>query len=423
MRTHSVVPPEGSAMIARLMLLVAGGALLLAACSGASSEVDSPGETTTATDPQPTAATTTNPDVDGPAVGVLASGPSALDSMFADEFPDPLIDPDEVISGGPPPDGIPPIDDPVFLDVVDNLELLPANEPVVALEINGDARAYPIRAMVWHEIVNDTVGGVPVSVTYCPLCNSAVTYERTINGVETTFGTSGRLFASALVMYDRATETLWTHYDGQAVIGVLTGEQLKAHAAPLMAWDQFRSTYPAGKILDWTQSGFNRDYGRNPYTGYDDPDNTPFLFRGTLDDRAAAMQRVVGVTYEGSSAAFGLDTVSGGEGRASAVKVGDSDLVVFWVAGQSSALDAGQVSTGRDVGSTGVFIPHAGGRGLTFSYDGEHFVDTETGSLWLLNGEAIEGELVGEKLVQISHLDTFWFAWSTYQPETSLQSG
>ncbi|MCL1601423.1 MAG: DUF3179 domain-containing protein [Actinomycetia bacterium] len=410
-------------MIARLMLLVAGGALFLAACSGASSEDDSAEETTTATDPQPTAATTTNPDVDGPAVGVLASGPSALDSMFADEFPEPLIDPDEVISGGPPPDGIPPIDDPVFLDVVDNLELLPANEPVVALEINGDARAYPIRAMVWHEIVNDTVGGVPVSVTYCPLCNSAVTYERTINGVETTFGTSGRLFASALVMYDRATETLWTHYNGQAVIGVLTGEQLKAHAAPLMAWDQFRSTYPAGKVLDWTQSGFNRDYGRNPYTGYDDPNNTPFLFRGRLDDRAAAMQRVVGVTYEGSSAAFGLETVSGGEGRASAVKVGDSDLVVFWVAGQSSALDAEQVSTGRDVGSTGVFIPHAGGRDLTFSYDGEHFVDTETGSLWLLNGEAIEGELVGDKLVQIAHLDTFWFAWSTYQPDTSLQSG
>lgn len=194
----------------------------MAACAGSSSEVDSVGDTTPTTGPNPTDTATTTADVDGPVVGALASGPSALDSMFADEFPDPLIDPNEVISGGPPPDGIPPIDDPVFLDVVDNLELLPANEPVVALEINGDARAYPIRAMVWHEIVNDTVGGVPVSVTYCPLCNSAVTYERTINGVETTFGTSGRLFASALVMYDRATETLWTHYDGHAVIGVLT---------------------------------------------------------------------------------------------------------------------------------------------------------------------------------------------------------
>jgi hypothetical protein len=135
------------------------------------------------------------------------------------------------------------------------------------------------------------------------------------------------------------------------------------------------------------------------------------------------MQRVVGVTYEGSSAAFALDTVSGGEGRASAVKVGDSDIVVFWVAGQASALDAGQVFGGRDVGSTGVFVPHAGGRDLTFSYEGEHFVDAETGSLWLLNGEAVEGELAGERLVQIAHLDTFWFAWSTYQPETSLQAG
>jgi hypothetical protein len=342
--------------------------------------------------------------------------------MVADGFPDPLIDPGEVISGGPPPDGIPPIDDPVFLDVVDNLELLPPNEPVVAVEINGDARAYPIRAMVWHEIVNDTVGGVPVSVTYCPLCNSAATYERTIDGVETTFGTSGRLFASALVMYDRETETLWTHYDGQAVIGVLTGTQLVKHATPLMAWDQFRSTYPTGKILDWTQSGFDRDYGRNPYRGYDDPDNTPFLFRGALDDRVAAMQRVVGVEFEGSSAAFSLETVSGGEGLATAVKIGDSEAVIFWVAGQASALDAGEVFGGRDVGSSAVFIPRIGDRELTFVFDGEHFIDAETGSVWLLNGEAVEGELVGERLVQVPHLDTFWFAWSTYQPETSLQS-
>lgn len=410
-------------MTTRFMLRLAAGSLLFAACSGSSSEVGSLDDATSETNPLPVVGTTVAADVDGPAVGVLATGPSALDSMFADEFPPPLIDPNEVISGGPPPDGIPPIDDPVFLGVVDNLELLPANEPVVALEINGDARAYPIRAMVWHEIVNDTVGGVPVAVTYCPLCNSAVTYERTIKGIETTFGTSGRLFASALVMYDRATETLWTHYDGQAVIGVLTGERLTAHPSPLMAWAQFRSTYPAGKVLDWTRSGFNRDYGRNPYAGYDDPDNTPFLFRGILDDRAAAMQRVVGVSYEGSSAAFALDTVSGGEGRASVVNVGDLDVVILWVAGQASALDTGQVFGGRDVGSTAVFIPRAGGRDLTFSYDGEHFLDAETGSRWRLNGEAIEGELVGEKLVQIPHLDTFWFAWSTYQPETTLQSG
>ena len=401
------------------MIMIAAGAILLAACGGGTSAEEFESL-------EPAAEPTTSSTVvnaEEPATGVLPSGPSALDSMFSDEFPEPLIDPDEVISGGPPPDGIPPIDNPAFLDVVDNLELLPANEPVVVLEINGDAKAYPVRAMVWHEIVNDTVGGVPVSVTYCPLCNSAATYERTIDGVETTFGTSGRLFASALVMYDRATETLWTHYNGQAVIGVLAGAELIEHPSPLMAWDQFRSTYPTGKVLDWTQSGFNRDYGRNPYSGYDDEDKSPFLFRGTLDDRAAAMQRVVGVEHNGSSAAFALDVVSGGVGQATDVLVGDSSIVIFWVSGQASALDDVQVSGGRDVGSAAVFIPTAGGRDLTFSYDGEHFVDAETGSVWLLNGEAIDGELAGERLEQIPHLDTFWFAWSTYQPNTTLQSG
>jgi hypothetical protein len=402
-------------MTTRLMTMITAGAILLAACSGSSTV----GETT-ATDGH---VTTTADGVEKPAVGALPSGPSALQSMFADEFPDPLIDPNEVISGGPPPDGIPPVDEPVFVGVSDNLELLPANEPVVALEINGDARAYPIRAMVWHEIVNDTVGGVPVSVTYCPLCNSAATYERTIDGVETTFGTSGRLFASALVMYDRATESLWTHFNGQAVIGLLAGAELVKHPSPLMSWDQFRSTYPTGQVLDWARLGFIRDYGRNPYTGYDDPDNTPFLFRGALDDRAAAMQRVVGVEYEGSAVAYGLETVSGKEGKATAIDVGGNSLVVFWAAGQASALDDDEIGGGRDVGSVAVFVPSVDGRDLTFTFDGENFVDAETGSVWLLNGEAVEGNLTGSRLVQVPHLDTFWFAWSTYQPDTSLQTG
>ncbi len=404
-------------MPTRLMTMLAAGVVLLAACGGGTTAgVPSASERITTT-------SVANVDGDRPAVGALPDGPSALDNMFDDEFPEPLIDPGEVISGGPPPDGIPSIDDPVFLDVSDNLELIPANEPVVALEINGDARAYPIRAMVWHEIVNDVVGGVPVSVTYCPLCNSAATYERTIDGVVTTFGTSGRLFASSLVMYDRATETLWTHYNGQAVIGILTGAELVEYPSPLMAWDQFRSTYPTGKVLDWTQSGFDRDYGRNPYTGYDDPDGTPFLFRGALDDRAAAMQRIVGIEYGGGAGAYALDAVSGGEGKATAVTVGGSSLVVFWVAGQASALDDDLLARGRDVGSSAVFIPSAGGRGLTFGYDGDGFIDAETGSVWLLNGEAVAGELAGEKLVQVPHLDTFWFVWSTFQPDTTLETG
>lgn len=400
--------------------MVAAGALLFAACVSATVTNEPQATEDTASSSDSTSSSTVGSLA--PAVGALPDGPSALDTMFAEEFPDPLIDPGDVISGGPPPDGIPPIDNPVFLDVADNLELLPGGEPVVVLEINGDARAYPIRAMVWHEIVNDTVGGIPVSVTYCPLCNSAAAYERTINGVETTFGTSGRLFASALIMYDRATESLWTHFNGLAVIGVLTGVELVEHPAPLMAWELFRSTYPTGKVLDWTRTGFSRDYGRNPYTGYDEPENTPFLFRGALDDRAAAMQRVIGVEHAGDSGAFALEVVSGGAGKATAVTVGDASLVIFWLAGQASALDTTAISEGRDVGSTGVFVPQAAGRDLTFTHDGDNFIDVETGSVWLINGEAVEGALAGERLTQLPHLDTFWFAWSTYQPDTSLQT-
>lgn len=409
---NGVVSPEGSAVDTRFMVMLSAGVVLLTACSGGD------GEAGPASGVEPTS--TFVAGADQPAVGAFPSGPSALEDMFAEEFPDPLIDPGEVISGGPPPDGIPAIDNPEFLDVVDNLDLLPDHEPVVALEINGDARAYPVRAMVWHEIVNDTVGGIPVAVTYCPLCNSAAVYERRINGAETTFGTSGRLFASALVMYDRATESLWTHYNGLSVIGVLTGTELTEYPSPLLAWSDFREAYPTGKVLDWTRTGFKRDYGRNPYTGYDDPDGTPFLFRGSLDDRATAMQRVVGVTVEEDSAAYALEAISGGTGKATNVELGGSDLVIFWKAGQSSALDGSQVASGRDVGSVGVFLAEADGQVLTFEHNGETFVDSLTGSEWSITGEALSGALRGAQLMRVPQFDTFWFAWSTYQPDTVL---
>ena len=399
-------------------------ALVAAACGGVNSPAAPDEPTSTTSDPTTTSndpATTTTPPV--AAQGVLPEGESALSNMQADEFPDPLVPIEEIISGGPPPDGIPPIENPVFLPVAENLEILDPNEPVVALVIDGDARAYPIRAMVWHEIVNDVVGGVPVSVTYCPLCNSAVTYVREIQGVETTFGTSGRLFASALVMYDRATESLWTHYDGRAVVGVLTGTQLESVPSPLLSWGDFRANHPTGQILDWTQTGHNRDYGRNPYYGYDDPSTQPFLFRGTVDERAVAKQRVVGVAVDGAAAAFVLEAVSGGVAMATNTTVGERPVVILWKAGQSSALDTVDQVNGKDVGSVGVFDPTVEGEVLTFFAEGDSFVDEQTSSVWSITGEAVDGPLAGSQLQRLDHLDTFWFAWATYQPDTILVEG
>ncbi|MEN8233680.1 MAG: DUF3179 domain-containing protein [Actinomycetota bacterium] len=412
------------------MTLIVGLALVATACGtsvdgGEPLDAEPPETSATSEAPRQEGSTTTTSEENAVVEDGLPSGPSALDDPRAEAFPDPLVPVEEIISGGPPPDGIPPIDDPVFLDVVDALDMLEPAEAVVALEVNGDARAYPVRALVWHEIVNDTVGGVPVSVTYCPLCNSAATYRREIDGVETTFGTSGRLFASALVMYDRATESLWTHFDGRSVVGVLTGAELESIAAPLLAWEDFAAEYPDGQVLDWNETGFSRDYGRNPYFRYDDEDTQPFLFRGTVDDRAKAKQRVVGIHVNDDSAAYALSAIDSEDAdfTATPVTVGGRDLVILWKAGQSSALEGENVADGRDVGSVGVFASEADGQPLTFDVQDGVATDRETGSTWDITGAATGGPLEGSSLERIEHLDTFWFAWSTYRPETTLIEG
>jgi hypothetical protein len=390
--------------------------LLVAACGGGSVETSSSQPTSTGA-PSTTAGAA--PAISLPPGG-LPQGPSALTDINNPELPAPLVAPTDIISGGPPPDGIPPIDDPVLISIEEADQWLEEGEPVVLLEFEGVARAYPVQILIWHEIINDTVAGVPVSITYCPLCNSAVSYRREVNGVETTFGTSGRLYASALVMYDRATESLWTHYDGRAVAGVLTGYELDPVPSPLVAWADFKASFPDGQVLDRSATGFDRPYGSNPYTGYDNPAAFPFLFAGSLDERARAMQRVVGVALEGSAVAWTLEAISGEEAKATNAEVGDTPVVILWKAGQASALEAGEIEAGRDVGTVGVFSTTLDGDTLTFEVEGGAFIDQQTGSTWDITGKAVDGELAGKRLERLHHLDTFWFAWSTYQPETEL---
>ncbi|MFP4554307.1 MAG: DUF3179 domain-containing protein [Actinomycetota bacterium] len=400
----------------RTLTLLAGAALVLASCGS--------GDATPETDDEVTATTTETeePTTSSPPATVEPGEEvaSALDDMNDPSFPEPLVDPDEIISGGPPPDGIPPIDGPSFVSVEEADEWIGDDEPVLYLDVNDEVKAYPIQILMWHEIVNDTVGGVPVAVTYCPLCNSAVTFRREIGDQVTTFGTSGRLFASALVMYDRATESLWTHFDGRAVVGALTGQRLEPISSPLIGWSDFKQSFPDAQVLDRESTGYDRPYGQNPYAGYDDPGTDPFLFRGDVDDRAVAKQRVVGVTVEDSAKAWALEALMDGPASATNDQVGDTPVVIFWKEGQASALEGGQVVSGRDVGSAAVFSPVVDGETLTFSTDGEEFVDDQTGSRWDITGTAVSGELSGTSLEQINHLDTFWFAWSTYQPETEL---
>lgn len=395
----------------RVLVLGVLLAVVAAACGGADNR-SGVVETTSSTPP---------PASPTPQRG-LPDGPSALEDRFDEAFPEPLVDPEEIISGGPPPDGIPPIDDPKFLSVDDADEWLNDAEPVLVVDIDGDVRAYPIQILIWHEIVNDTVGGVPVTVTYCPLCNSAITFERTVRGVETTFGTSGSLYFANLVMYDRATESLWNQLDGRAVVGVLTGEQLDLIPSGMVAWADFKQERPAAKVLDKNRTGAQRAYGTNPYTGLDDPDGQPFLFRGDVDVRAKAMQRVVAMENGDDAVAWTLDSLRNDDDTAT-VTVGEfagEPLVIFWKPGQASALETSSVASGREVGTIGVFTPVADGETLTFRVEDDQFVDEETGTTWSILGEADGGPLAGETLEPIPHVRTFWFSWSAFRPDTEL---
>lgn len=275
-----------------------------------------------------------------------AANPSIWERQgWADtDFSKRSIEWNEIMSGGPPKDGIPSIDEPQFQPVADETEVKP-NEPVIGLEIGGDARAYPLRILMWHEIVNDTVGGEPVAVTYCPLCNSAVVFERVVKGETTTFGTTGKLRNSDLVMYDRLTESWWQQFTGQAIVGEMTGTQLEILPARLESLAQFRERHPDGRILVPNNPNF-RNYGRNPYAGYDSSAR-PFLFRGDLPEDINPMVRVVMVRTD-TPTIVSLDLLREHE------RIEAGDVKISWRPGQASALDDSSVAGGRDVGTVTV---------------------------------------------------------------------
>ena len=359
--------------------------------------------------------------VESDAAGTATAGedsPSALDDPAHPGFPDPLIDLDDLLSGGPPPDGIPSIDDPLF-QPVSEVNWLDDNEPVLALTIDGQTKAYPIRIMTWHEIVNDQLAGVPVAVTYCPLCNSGVAFERTVSGEATTFGVSGKLYADNLVMYDRLTESLWPQLTGQASVGVLTGTQLESIPVGAVGWRQFREEHPDAQVLS-RSTGQDRDYLTNPYVGYDDPDSEPlFALPTDPDSRLPVKARVVGVGDGKTAVAVSRELLA--ERGVQNVDVG-SDRVVLWHApGQVSALDTEAIPDGAEIGSVAAFTAEANGQALNFTPAGVGtFRDQQTGSTWNLFGRAVSGPLAGEQLTAVEHLDTFWFAWVAFQPETRL---
>ncbi|MDP9373309.1 MAG: DUF3179 domain-containing protein, partial [Chloroflexota bacterium] len=295
---------------------------------------------------------------------------------------------------------------------------LEPREPVILLRIGEDARAYPLQILTWHEIVNDTVGGVPTVVTFCPLCNTAIVFERTVDGRALDFGTTGLLRYSNLIMYDRQTESWWQQATGEALAGALTGRELVPRPAAIVSWAEFRAAHPAGRVLS-RDTGFSREYGRNPYVGYDDINRPPFLYDGpTIPSALPPTARVIAVDLGGEAVAYPYYTLE----RTPAVNdtVGGQPVVVLWTPGTASALDADTVAGGRDVGAAAVFSRQLDGRTLTFRAEGGRITDEQTGSEWDGLGRAVGGPLAGRQLVLVASIDHFWFSAAAFLPRARV---
>lgn len=273
-----------------------------------------------------------------------------------------IVDPLKISSGGPPMDGIPSIDEPKYITVSEADKWIQDNELVLALVHNGTKRVYPLQIMVWHEIVNDHIDEEPILITYCPLCGSGIAYERTINGEEIEFGTSGKLYNSNLVMYDRKTNTYWTQIGGQAIVGELTGMELTAISIETVVWRDWKVEHPDSEVLS-KNTGFSRPYGTDPYGNY--YENSFVLFPVENSEDSIHPKTVVfGIEVNGSYKAYRED-----------------DLVLYGTINDS--IDGSDIIIERD---------NAGIVKITYVETGE--------------------EIVKER--------DFWFAWYAFHPDTEL---
>jgi hypothetical protein len=324
-----------------------------------------------------------------------------------------------------PRDGIPPIDRPSFIGKREALEEYFEHEPVIAIEINGEAKAYPLNVLTYHEIVNDELGGVPISSTYCPLCNAAIVYDRRleIEGNERVldFGVSGMLRKSDLVMWDRQTESWWQQLTGIALAGELTGRELTMLPALLISLGEFLDTHPEGQVLS-KNTGFREQqqlYGVNVYEGYDDlATERPRLFFDAIDERLRPMERVIDVNAEGRSRVYPLTLLQ--ELGVINDTIGSSSVVLFHQFGTRSNLGARSLREASDIGSVTAFSSALQGRKLSFNKNENGFVDDQTGSTWSISGRAIDGPLKGAQLRITPHGHHFAFAWFAFHPESEV---
>ena len=337
---------------------------------------------------------------------------------FRTDFSRATIPASDVMSGGPPKDGIPAVDQPVFVDVTEADEWLDDDEPVFVVSADGRTHIYPVQILTYHEIVNDVVGTTPLTITYCPLCNSGLTFRRHFNGEVLDFGTTGRLRLSNLIMYDRQSETWWQQATGEGLVGQFAGFRLDVYPMLMVPWDRARDRFFDAAVLS-QETGFARPYGNNPYAGYD-TSRQPFLYSGPRTPGPyTAMDRVLEVVQGDQTAVFPYPILA--EELVAQRDVGGQSVVVFWESGTASALDTRSIAGGRDVGAANAFRAAIGGRHLTFEVHAGGFRDIETGTTWDALGVGIAGDLEGTRLEPVVGVQHFWFSYSAFSEDGRRQ--
>ncbi len=310
-----------------------------------------------------------------------------------------LVPMSQIVSGGPLPDGIPSIDHPKFTSAANATFLSDSYDVVIGVDYNGDARAYPLQILVWHEIVNDVIGGLPLAITYCPLCYSTAAFIRVVNNVTVTFGTSGKLYNNNLVMYDRLTKSLWSQIWGQSIAGQLTGYTLQRIPVDVLSWGEWKKLHPNTVVLS-KQTGFNRPYGDDPYGGYNMSDEI-FFPLSHFDRRLSPKTVVWGLTVEGQAKAYPLQNLT----TLTKDSLGGKNVLVW-----------------KFSSDVRFFDPVVRGILLNFEDANGTIVDLETHSTWNYEGVATSGLLSGLNMTRYVAETIYWFAWAAFYPNTTLYS-
>ncbi len=330
------------------------------------------------------------------------------------------VDLSEIVVAGPKKDGIPSIDHPKFVSSAEAATWLDAAEPVIVVELHGEARAYPFQILIWHLMVNDQIGPTPILVSFSVLCNYAVVYDRRVRDTPYEFGFSGMVRDSNSVLFDRPTDSLWQQLSGEAVAGNLTGAKLTRVNSQVAPFRVFTQTYPNGKVLS-RDTGYHRAYGQNPYARFVSTGHMMFPVKLVRKPAIPPMETMVVV--EGGRYMRAYPSAVLADRHVLGDTIDGRKFVILCSHSMLDLLNAPNVAEAGETLAAGVFWPEIDGKSLSFYHRSGAFFDRQTRSRWSLLGVATKGPLAGKRLKPARYRIAFAFPWLALHPDTVLVSG